>query len=101
MGNLSRRKMSQRSIDLVKWFSLYADFLQSSPGGHEITNWAYFRYIPTCTPHMARWRIFLEEKLAKDHPIRLSSSHSVPIFLQQSRGYKIKKDRRPDDTRLK
>ena len=49
MGNLSRRKMSQRSTDSVEWFSFYANFLQRSPGGHEITKLAYFRYVPTCT----------------------------------------------------
>ena len=27
---------------------------------------AYFRYLPTYTPHMDRWGILLEEKLAKD-----------------------------------
>ena len=57
---------------------------QFSPNLYHET--AYFWYLPTYTPHMARWWIFLEEKWAKDHPIRLSSSHSMPVFLQQSRG---------------
>ena len=46
----------------------------------------YFRSLPIYTTHTARWGNFLEDKWAKDHPIRWSSSHSMPNFLQQSRG---------------
>ena len=46
-------------------------------GGPEKNGTAYLWYLPTYTPHMARWGIFLEEKWAK---IRLSGSHSMPIF---------------------
>ena len=38
------------------------------------------------TTHMARWGISLEDKWAKDQPIRLSGSHSMPNSIQQNKG---------------
>ena len=75
-------ELYSRSLNGIKVKSRYPGI----QGGPEKTELRISDPCPIDTTHMARWGIFLEDKLAKDHPIRLSSSHSMPYFLHQSRG---------------